>query len=81
MNRRVPLAYQILAFQVAIIVLAAVVGVLAAVWQARQELDRQYEQRSLVIAQSVASNASIQQSLISGDPAGVIQSEADSVRR
>jgi two-component system, CitB family, sensor kinase len=79
-KRRLPLAYQILVFQVGIIVLAALVGALAAVWQAGQELDRQYEQRSLAIAQSVASNAAVQQALISGDGTGIIQSEAEAVR-
>ena len=56
---RLPLAYQILVFQVAIILLSALIGAAAAVWQASQELDRQSEQRSLAIAQSVANNASI----------------------
>src|SRR5207245_388853 len=65
---RLPLAYQILVFQVAIIVLSAVLGAAAAVWQASQELDRQYEQRSLAIAQSVASNSAVRQALLAQDP-------------
>src|SRR5450759_2981154 len=59
-KRRLPLAYQILVFQVAIILLSALMGAAAAVWQASQELDHQYEQRSLAIAESVASNSAIQ---------------------
>jgi two-component system CitB family sensor kinase len=77
---RLPLAYQILVFQVAIILLSALIGAAAAVWQASQELDRQSEQRSLAIAQSVANNASIQQGLLTGDPDAVIQRTAETIR-
>jgi two-component system CitB family sensor kinase len=77
---RLPLAYQILVFQVAIILLSALIGAAAAVWQASQELDRQSEQRSLAIAQSVANNASIQQGLLNGDPDAVIQRTAETIR-
>ncbi len=35
---RLPLAYQILVFQVGIVLVAAVLGTVAAVWQAAQEL-------------------------------------------
>jgi two-component system, CitB family, sensor kinase len=77
---RLPLAYQILAFQVAIILLSALMGAGAAVWQASQGLDRQYEQRSLAIAQSVASNSAIQDALLSGDPTALIQKTAEQIR-
>jgi two-component system CitB family sensor kinase len=80
-KRRLPLAYQILVFQVAIILLSALMGTAAAVWQAGQELDYQYEQRSLAIAESVASDSTIQDALLSGDPSGVIQKAAEQVRR
>jgi len=78
---RLPLAYQILVFQVAIILLSALMGAAAAVWQASQELDHQYEQRALAIAESVASNSDIQEALLSGDPNGLIQETAESVRQ
>jgi two-component system CitB family sensor kinase len=77
---RLPLAYQILAFQVAIILLSALIGAGAAVWQAGQGLDRQYQQRSLAIAESVAANTSIQDALLNGDPSGDIQKTAEQVR-
>src|SRR5712691_5355410 len=70
---RLPLAYQILVFQVAIILLSALMGAAAAVWQASQELDHQYEQRSLAIAESLASDSAIQEALLSGDSSGLIQ--------
>jgi two-component system CitB family sensor kinase len=77
---RLPLAYQILVFQVAIILLSALIGAATAVWQASQELDRQSEQRSLAIAESVATNASIQQALLVDDPSGIIQRTAETIR-
>src|SRR6202521_6020696 len=80
-KRRLPLAYQILVFQVAIILLSALMGAAAAVWQASQELDRQYELRSLAIAESVASNSAIQNALLSDDSSGLIQKTAEQVRR
>src|SRR5437016_2381561 len=78
---RLPLAYQILVFQVAIILLSALIGAAAAVWQAGQELDRQYEERSLAIAESVATNLAIQDALLNHDPDGSIQKAAEDVRR
>ena len=80
LKTRLPLAYQILGFQVAIILVSALIGAAAAVWQASQELDRQSEQRSLAIAESVAENASIQQGLLNGDPDAVIQQTAERIR-
>src|SRR6266851_4465374 len=77
---RLPLAYQILAFQVGILLLSALLGGAAAVWQAGQQLDHQYEQRSLAIAESVASNTAVQQALLAGDTDGLIQRTAESVR-
>src|SRR5258706_510786 len=81
LKTRLPLAYQILAFQVAIILLSALMGVGAAVWQASQGLDMQYEQRSLAIAQSVASNSAVQDALLNRDPAGLIQKTAEQIRK
>jgi two-component system, CitB family, sensor kinase len=80
LKTRLPLAYQILGFQVAIILVSALIGAAAAVWQASQELDRQSEQRSLAIAESVADNASIQQGLVTGDPGGAIQQTAEKIQ-
>src|SRR5438105_11653538 len=80
MKARLPLAYQILAFQVGIILMSALIGAAVAVWQASQELDRQSEQRSLAIAESVANNTAIQDALLSDDPAGLIQQTAENVR-
>src|SRR5256886_5160346 len=78
---RLPLAYQILVSQAAIIWLAARIGAAAAVGQAGRERDRQYEQRSLAIAESVATNLAIQDALLNHDPDGSIQRAAEDVRR
>jgi two-component system, CitB family, sensor kinase len=80
LKTRIPLAYQILAYQVGIILLAALVGAAAAIWQANQELARQYEQRSLAIAESVASSTAIQQAVLAGDRSGTVQQAAEAVR-
>src|SRR5437764_8025323 len=81
LKTRFSLAHQILALQVGIVVLAAVAGTAAAAWQAHGELDTQYEQRSLAIAESVASMSSVQSALLSGDSDGSIQVTAEEVRR
>ena len=81
MRTRLPLAYQILGFQVAIILLSALIGAATAVWQASQELDRQSEQRSLAIAESVANSTEIQDALLNNDPTGLIQQAAENIRR
>ena len=80
MKTRLPLAYQILVFQFAIILLSALMGASAAFWQASGQLDQQYEQRSLAIAETVASNGDIQEALLSDDPGGIIQKSAEQVR-
>src|SRR5258708_21260138 len=80
LKTRLPLAYQIIVFQFTIILLSALIGGAAAVWQAGQELDRQYEQRALAIAESVATNLAIQNALLMGDPNGSIQNAAEDVR-
>src|ERR1700694_366304 len=54
-------------------------GAGAAVWQASQGLDRQYEQRSLAIAESFASDTAIQDALLKGDTT-VIQKTAEEIR-
>jgi len=80
LKTRFSLAYQILALQVGIVVLAALAGTVAAIWQAHSELDNQYEQRALAVAESVASMGSVQDAVTSGDADGIIQVTAEQVR-
>src|SRR5690349_18518912 len=81
LKTRLSLAHQIVALQVGIVVLAAVAGTAAAVWRAHGELDTQYEQRSLAIAESVASMPDVQYALLNGDQGGTIQVTAEQVRK
>lgn len=81
MKTRLPLSYQILALQLGILLLATLAGALAVTWQARQELDHQYEQRSLAIAESVASMPSVQDALLGLAPPDTIQATAEQVRK
>ena len=63
MNRvrrlRLSLASRILAFQLAIILGALLVGAIVSIVVERQRLDAQYEKRALTIAQSVAGMPSV----------------------
>lgn len=61
--------------------MAALGGAVAAYSQARMQLDNQYEQRSLSIAESVASMSDVQEALIGVLPAATIQATAERVRR
>src|ERR1700694_5769428 len=54
-------------------------GAGAAVWEASQSRSSEYEQRSLAIAESVASNTAIQDALLKGDTT-VIQKTAEEIR-
>ncbi len=81
MKQRLPLAYQILILQVAIVLVAALAGTAAAIWEARQQLDQQYEQRALAVAESVAATPSVRSQLSLGDPGRQIQAMAEQVRR
>jgi len=80
LKTRLPLAYQILVFQCAIILLSTLIGTAGVVWYERQQLDNEYEQRALVIAESVASNDDVVESLQVKDPDHHIQRLAESVR-
>lgn len=79
--RRRTLAAQILTIQSAILVVTLAAGFLLIVSYQRNELDHQYEQRALAVAQSTASSASLQRDVAGGDPGGVVQRLAMAVMR
>ena len=81
MKPHLPLASKILAFQVAVVLAAVVVGGAASLWFARQRLDTQYEQRALAIAESTAAIPAIHRALLDGDSGGTVQSIAEGVRK
>jgi two-component system CitB family sensor kinase len=75
------LSAQILAIQTTVLVLTLVVGFFLAIWYAHGQLDRQYEQRALGVAQTVASTGSLEQAVASGDPHGVVETMAQKIWR
>jgi two-component system, CitB family, sensor kinase len=72
---------QIFAFQVLILAGTALVGVALAFEGAQGRLDREYEQRALAVARTVAAMPEIQRAVAAGDRGGVVQRRAEAVRR
>ncbi len=81
---RLTLASQILALHLGIIAVALVVGIVASIWVARQRLQDEYGHRALVIAESLAAEPAVRDSLLGTQPPGqasaVVQPVAESVR-
>ena len=75
-----PLATQLLLLQIAIVAATVLVGSLISWWLVRQQLDTQYEQRSLAIAQAVAATPDIVEAFDTSDPAKLIQPIAEAIR-
>lgn len=74
------LSTQILLGQIAVVLLTTVAGFLLSAYVISGELDRQYEQRALAVAHSVASLSAIHGELASGDPHRRIEALAEDVR-
>ena len=74
------LASQILWSVLGILVVTAVLGAILYVWFSGRELDRQYEERALGIANSVAQMPDIQHALAAGDRSGAVQRLAGQVQ-
>jgi two-component system, CitB family, sensor kinase len=77
---RLSLASRILAFQLAIIVGALIIGVLITIGIERASLDSQYEQRALTLAEQVASMPSVHGALRESDPSRTLQPFAEGMR-
>jgi two-component system CitB family sensor kinase len=78
---RLSLASRILAFQLAIILGALLVGAIVSIVVERQRLDARYEQRALTVAQSVAGMPSVRDALRDSDPSRTLQPLAEGMRR
>jgi two-component system, CitB family, sensor kinase len=78
---RFSLASRILAFQLAIVLGALLVGAIVSIIVERQRLDAQYEQRALTVAQSVAGMPSVRDALNDSDPSHTLQPLAEGMRR
>jgi len=78
---RLSLASRILAFQLAIIVGALIIGVLVTIGIERASLDSQYERRALTLAEQVAAMPSVHDALRDSDPSRTLQPFAQAMRR
>jgi two-component system, CitB family, sensor kinase len=78
---RIRFAHQVLIMQICVVVFIAVTGYGLAAWVQRGELRHQYGWRALTLARSVAADPVIGDAVASGDPRGVVQRRAESVRR
>ncbi len=75
------LSTQILASQLTILVVSLLVGFAIFAHEERSHLDRQYEDRALAIAQTVASIPLIREAMEYGDSGGAVQSVAERIAR
>ncbi len=78
---RLSLASRILAFQLAIILGALLIGVAVTIGIERAGLDSQYEQRALNLAELVASMPSVREALRDSDPSRTLQPLAVGMRK
>ena len=65
------LSTQVVVMMVAILVVTMAAGFVVVQWNLNWQLDEQYEQRSLAVAESLASQPGLQQAVSAGDPGGV----------
>src|SRR3989442_9919263 len=75
------LALRILAFKLAIVLGALLVGAIVSIVVERQRLNTQYEQRALTVAQSVAGMPSVRDALNDSDPSRTLQPLAEGMRK
>jgi two-component system CitB family sensor kinase len=65
------LSTQVVVMMVAILVVTMAAGFVVVQWNLNWQLDEQYEQRALAVAESLASQPGLQQAVSAGDPGGV----------
>ena len=65
------LSTQVVIMMVAILVVTMAAGFVVVLWNLNWQLDKQYEQRSLAVAQALAAQPGLQQAVLAGDPGGV----------
>lgn len=75
------LVTRLLLLQLAILVVTVGAGAAASVWQAGRALDSQYGQRSLAIAEAVATMPAVIAAFDEPDPSRVVQPIAETVRK
>jgi two-component system, CitB family, sensor kinase len=65
------LSTEVVIMMVAILVVTMAAGFIVVQWNLNQQLDKQYEERSLAVAETLASQPTLQQAVSAGDPGGV----------
>src|SRR5215469_10457740 len=65
------LSTQVVIATVAILVVTMAAGFVVVQWTLNRQLNEQYEQRALAVAQSLASQPGLQQAVSAGDPGGI----------
>jgi two-component system CitB family sensor kinase len=65
------LSTQVVIMQVALLVVTMAAGFAVVHWSLNRQLNEQYEQRALAVAQSLASQPGLQQAVTAGDPGGI----------
>ena len=69
--QRQRLSTQVVIMMVAILAVTMAAGFFVVQWNLTRQLDEQYEQRALAVAQSLASQPGLQQAVEAGDPGGI----------
>ena len=69
--QRQRLSTQVVIMMVAILAVTMAAGFLVVQWNLTRQLDEQYEQRALAVAQSLTSQRGLQQAVEAGDPGGI----------
>ena len=67
------LSTQVVISQVAILVITMMAGFVAVQWHLKGQLNQQYEQRALAVAQTLASQRAVIQGVETGEPGGDVQ--------
>jgi len=75
------LSTQVVIMQVAILVITMAAGFAVVQWNLKRQLDQQYEQRALAVAQTLAAQDSVIRNVSAGDPGGGVQRLAMAVMR
>jgi two-component system CitB family sensor kinase len=74
------LSTQVVIMQIAILVIVMVAGFGVFQWNLQRQLNQQYEQRALTVAETLASQPSLVNAVVHGRPGGAVQDLAMSVR-
>lgn len=77
---RLTLTSRILALMIGIVLSVVIIGALASVYLASEQIDREFRERSLTVAASVAALPEVRLAVDRGDVHGVLQPLAESVR-